>query len=358
MTEKKAVFTALAEILEVPNEGHDADTNPFLTVARFVFTDDKGAPLSTALATGKQGIEAEDFDQIIKTAMDMPVKMNFTGEKAANHTGSYVIGHMRKMAKISEGDTNKLVAEAVLYNEEYRDEVNYLKKAFADGEAPGISYEVAYESSIIKEGVEWIKELVTCAATFVGKPAYGTRTALLALASSKNDEQFVQTMKTLVAQAEGAKGIIPTPSNKGGKNVEELEKAQQDVERFKAEAETKTAEITKLSEAITAKDTEISTLKEQIATIEREKLIETRNRRFTESGFTLEANAEKADKKKAFWLSLSDEAFDEYLEDLIAAKGTAVVTDDKKIAAASARSTLPRPDTTVAENPVSFNFRD
>jgi hypothetical protein len=356
MTEK-ALFTALAEIIEIPNEGKDANINPYLTVAKFIFADDKGAPLSTATATGMQGIEVEDFDQIIKTALDMPVKMNLIGESAANHVGSYVIGHMRKMEKVSEDGINKLVAEAVLYNEEYPEEVNYLKKAYADGEAPGISYEIAYGNSIIKEGVEWIKNVITCAATFVGSPAYGNRTSLLALASAKNNKEFVQTMKTLVAQAEGT----PTPSNKGGTNVDELEKAQKEALEFKAEAETKTAEIAKLTETLTAKDDEIATLKETIAQNEREKVLSTRMGRFTEAGFALEANAEKADKKKAFWLSLSDEAFDEYLEDLVSAKGSnkEPTDEEKKLAAASSRSTLPRPDLDAnPSNGLSFSFRD
>lgn len=353
----RAIFTALAEILEVPNSG-DA-LNPYLTIARFIFADDKGAPLSTATKTGLQGIEAGDFDEVIKTALDMPVKMNFTGEGAANHGGSYVIGHIKQMEKSLAENNNKLIADAVLYNEEYPEEVTYLKKAFADGEAPGISYEIAYGTSEVKNGVEWIKNLTTCAATFVREPAYGKRTSLLALASSKNDEEFVQTMKVLVAQAEGKKEENPIPSIKGGKNVEELEKAQKEVEKFKAEAETKTAEISKLTEAITARDAEIATLKEGMVAIEREKTIETRNRKFTESGFTLEADAEKATKKKAFWLSLSDEAFDEYLADLVAAKGMSKETpEDKKLAAASSRSTLPRPDVSNDAPVLSFSFRE
>lgn len=354
----RAIFTALAEILDVPNDGPDSKVNPFLKVARFVFADDKGAPLSTATATGFQGIEVEDFDEIISTALDMPVKMNFTGKGVESHNGSYVIGHMRKMDKVLAENNNKLVAEAVLYAEEYPDEVKYLQEAFAMGKAPGISYEVAYGNSTIKDGVEWIKNLITCAATFVDSPAYGNRTALLALASAK-DEDFVNTMKTLVAQAEGTNIDTPTP-NKGGKNVDEkeLEKVQAELATLKAEAATKTGEIAALNEQLSAKDAELNTANETIATLQREKVTESRVSKFTEAGFMLEADAEKAEKKKAFWLSLSDEAFDEYIADLMAAKAMAAKPEKK--AEASLRTTpVPRldtPSTDGIEVP-SFKFR-
>jgi hypothetical protein len=352
----KAIFTALAEILEVPNEGPDSDINPYLTIARFVFADDKGAPLSTAKG-GLQGIELEDFDSVIKTSLHMPVKMNLIGGTVGNHRGSYVIGHIAKMNKVVTDGTNQLMAEAYLYKEEYPDEINFLKEAHASGEAPGISYEIAYNDSIIKNGVEWIKNLITCAATFVKHPAYGRRTALLALASADDDNEFIQTMKTLVAQAEGTDDDTPIPSNKGGKNVDELEKAQEDASKFKAEAETKSAEVSRLTEELEAANGQISTLNESIATMQRERATEIRVKKFTDAGFMLEADAEKAEKKKTFWLSLSDEDFDEYISDLVSAK--ALAEKPKEKAEASRRIELPRLESSTDDVEVpSFRFRE
>jgi len=353
----KAVFTALAEILEVPNTDIKK-VNPLLTIARFIFADDKGAPLSTADATPLQGIEFEDFDEVIDTAMHMPVKMNFSGEDVARHEGAYVIGHISKMEKaVAEDGTNQLVAEAVLYKDEYPQEVKWLKEKYDAGEAPGISYEIAYGSSIIKNGVEWLKNLITAAATFVKSPAYGKRTALLALASAKTDEEFVSTMKTFVAQAEGTQ----KETIEGGINVDELEKVQQEAATYKAEAETKAGEITRLMDVITAKDAEISSLNDNVATLTNEKKLETRQRMFTEAGFMLEADAEKSDKKKAFWLTLSDESFDEYLADLVAAKAMATSKElpDKKAEAASRLTALPKPEFSQEGLEVpSFRFRE
>lgn len=349
----KAIFTALADILEVPNSGPDSEINPYLTVARFVFADDKGATTSTGNGN-LQGIELEDFDTVIKTSLHMPVKMRLMGDTVGSHSGSYVIGHIIDMTK----EDNKLVAQAVLYREEYPEEVTFLKEAFAEGKAPGISYEIAYGDSVIKNGVEWLKNMFTTAATFVKSPAYGSRTALLALASAKDEGEFIQTMKTLVAQAEGIENDDPIPSNKGGTNVDELEKAQKEAEAFKAEAETRTAEISRLTEALEAKDVEIASLNTTVSTLQGEKLMETRVRKFTEAGFMLEADAEKADKKKSFWLTLSDEGFDEYLDDLVSAKAMAAKPEKK--AEASARNTLPRLDASAdADGQIpSFRFRN
>src|SRR4051812_48084854 len=149
----RAIFTALAEILEVPNEGPDSGTNPYLTKARFVFADNKGAPTSTGNGN-LQGIEEEDFDEVIRTALHMPVKMNYLGaDNVGSHRGSYVIGHISDMQKVTNGDTSQLVAEALLYAEEYPEEVTFLKDAFANKKAPGISYEIAYANSTVKNGV-------------------------------------------------------------------------------------------------------------------------------------------------------------------------------------------------------------
>lgn len=359
MTEK-ARFNAIAEILEVPNDGEDSQVNPYLSLARFVFADDKGASTSTSIGGIQQGIEAEDFDEVIKTAIHMPVKMNLLGESVGSHTGSYVIGHIKKMTKQQTSDgTNQLIADAVLYKDEYPEEVQFLKDKYDIGDAPGVSYELAYAGSVVKNGVQWLKDLVTCAATFVRSPAYGKRTALLALASAK-DEDFVHTMKTLIAQADSSTEPI-IPSNKGGNTVDELEKAIAEVERFKAEAATKTAEISTLTEQITAKDQEINTLTSTVATLQKEKTIESRIRKFTEAGFTLEADAEKAEKKQNFWLSLSDEAFEEYISDMVsAAKAAKESVPSGGVALASLRTAaLPKLEVPAdSTNGLSFRFRD
>ena len=115
-----------------------------------------------------QGIELEDFDEVIKTSINMPIKMFYTGSGTGNHLGSYVIGHITGMEKAqAEDGTNQLIADAVLYAEEFPEEVKYLKEAYAEKRPPGISYEIIYGDSIIKNGVQWLKKMFTTAATLV-----------------------------------------------------------------------------------------------------------------------------------------------------------------------------------------------
>src|SRR3972149_2345609 len=264
--------SAIAELTEVSSDNF---SNPLLTVAKFIFADDKGN-------VNRQGIEVTDFPAIAQSAIDMPVKMSFSETGAGNHYGSIPIGHIKAMETVQENDVNKLIATAVLYADEYPDEINFLKDAYASGKAPGISWELNYKSSIVRDGIEWLKEIVTKAATFVKVPAYGSRTHLLALASAE-DNTLVELAKEILLQA----NIKEEPKDKGGNKVEKEE------------------------------------LKKKVQAMEKATLIESRTHKLVEAGFTLEADAEKLAKKKEFWASLSEEAFNEYVEDLKAAKATA-----------------------------------
>jgi len=171
-------------------------------------------------------------------------------------------------------------------------------------------------------------------------------------------------MKAFIAQAEGSSGEgNENPNDKGGINVteeeikalqEEAAKAKALAEQLSAEAETKTAEIARLTE-------ENDQLKVENETLKTEKTLESRVRALAEAGFPLEADAEKAQKTKDFVLSLTDEAFDLYLENIktIQAAATAQVAEASKKVAFASRNTqqVPRPEVTDdAQNIPSFRF--
>jgi len=299
--------SAIAELTEVSSDNF---SNPLLTVAKFIFADDKGN-------VNRQGIEVTDFPAIAQSAIDMPVKMSFSETGAGNHYGSIPIGHIKAMETVQENDVNKLIATAVLYADEYPDEINFLKDAYASGKAPGISWELNYKSSIVRDGIEWLKEIVTKAATFVKVPAYGSRTHLLALASAE-DNTLVELAKEILLQA----NIKEEPKDKGGNKVEK-EELERKLAEATADAASKDAEIARLGTVITEKDAAYEELNKKVQAMEKATLIESRTHKLVEAGFTLEADAEKLAKKKEFWASLSEEAFNEYVEDLKAAKATA-----------------------------------
>jgi hypothetical protein len=280
----------------------------------------------------------------------MPVKMKFIGYGSifgdkkgmvGEHEGSVPIGVIQNMEVVTIADDyHQLVATATLWNDEYPEEIAWLRKAFAEGKAPGISYEINYRDFDRAGDVQWLKDTHTGAATFVKTPAYGARTALLALASSEKSE----LEKGIIAIAEQL-----TLGTKGGNRMDEkeLEALKAEKEAFKAEAATKQSQIDELSTKLAESTTQAESLKAEIDSLKQAALVDSRLRAYTEAGFTLEAEAEKADKKKAIFASLSDEQWGEYLGDLVSAKAAANAQPPANPAAAalalaSANSRIPK----------------
>ncbi len=354
---------ALSNVVDIENPNDPQ--NPFTTLATFVFADDK--PNSN-----KQAIPYDEFPSITATAIGMPIKIRFTGAGAADHAGSVPIGVIRSMEeKTLPDNTHQLIATATLWAEEFPEEVQYIKKAFADGEAPGISFELGYKDSITEKGIQWIKNVVTLAATFVKNPAYGTRTRLLALAADQMGGMMtcdnfaamvareaimcglaltdvIDSLEKLSGESETDTSMASASTDEGGNQMEE------ELQQAKALAASLSSEIEALKAQITDRDSAIEAAKGEIAQLKQAALIDSRTRKFVESGFTLEADAEKADKKKALWASLSDEQFDEYLSDLVAAKAAAAPAQPANsalaaIAQASSKSAMPKPEVQEAD---------
>lgn len=321
-------ITSIAEITTLTDPENFA--HPLLTVAKFILADDKGN-------SNNQGIEVEDFDDVIKSAVDTPIKMRYIGSKGVGgHFGSIPIGHIKRVEKETASDgRNLLVAWAVLYKDEFPDEVQFLVDAFASGEAPGISYEIKYKDSVVKNGVQWLKQLITKAATIVKSPAYGNRTALLALASNReiSDEDFTREVLNII-----------TPDE-----IKEVQHMDDDkIRQLEADAATKQTEIETLKQELTTLQGQLQAVTDENTGLKRAQVLESRVRAYTEAGFSLEADAEKAAKKKDFLANMSDEVFSEYLSDLKALKETAradTATAERKGTAIPKLATMERETT-------------
>lgn len=338
MTQKVTEFTSsLLSIAEEWQHFH----HPGLRYVRFVFCDDKPNQ-------NKQGVEYEDFAEVIASAINTPIKMRFLGEAAGSHIGSVSIGHITDMEENTlEDGTHQLIADGVLYASEYPDEIEYLEEAFADNKAPGISFEINYDASkaVVKDGVTWIKSLLTRAATFVRNPAYGTRTALLALASnnSLNDKELAEGLSAI------ANELRPKITIEGGNNKveEDLKKVREELDELKLKLSEAATKITDLETANASLTTEKDELQKDLdvkiaslATVAREQLIATRTAAVAEAGMTIETDEAKLTKKQEFWAKMDEEGFAEYVEDL---KAAAKVAPKKSAALASAsRNTVPR----------------
>jgi hypothetical protein len=329
---RNSIFkVVLSSIQAMPSQD-----NPFLVTAKFIFADNQGNE-------NGMGIEFVDFPEVASSAINMPVKMKYLGEGVGNHAGSIPIGHITEMNIQDDGEIKQLIGTAALYAEEYPDEISFLMESFKSGDAPGISWELGYADSVIKDGIQWLKGIITKAATFVRQPAYGKRTALLALASDAalTDKEFDVELLKLA----GATSI----DTKGGNTVNE-EELKKEVARLKEELAAKDAALAaKNAELETLQTTNSSvveenkTLKEKVASIEKNILAEERARKYVEAGFTFSEEAEKAAEKKAFLASLEPNVFESYLADLVTAKASA-----KPAASASASSgtQIPKPNLT------------
>lgn len=309
--------------------------HPLLRKVRFIFADDKPNG-------NNQGIEYEDFELAKQTAINMPIKMRYLGtaDQAGGHTGSVTFGHITDMSEETlEDGTHQLIGEGVLYKEEFPKEVEFLERAFAEGKAPGSSYEIVY-SDVKKDGpVEWLKNFATSAVTFVRHPAYGTRTALLALASDNriSDDELNEKLVGIIED------IRPKNDEKGGSNTveKELEELKAENEKIKAENERLTKENETLNTAKAELETKVETQDKAIAEFQRTKLVEDRTAKVAEAGLSVpDADLER---KQTYWVSLSEEAFAEYLEDIKAVKALAPKVEEPKKAVASLNIDLPRP---------------
>lgn len=322
---------SFAEI-SVKNTAH-----PGLRTAKIIYCDDQ--PNSNGY-----GVEYEDFPDLENTLIGTPVKIKFVGTGPSGHKGSIPIGHITQVSEAEVAGVHQLIVDALLFADDYPDEIEYLDTAFAEGKAPGVSFEVTYHDSVLKNGIQWIKGLVARAATFVRSPAYGDRTALLALAADKNlsAEDFMTELSALIVNNESQK------TTKGGNNRmdKELEEALAKIATLEAELVTaneavaaKSGEVVTLTSTNETLTAEIETKDATIAEFESKEVLAERRAALTEAGIELELKAERI-------IAMSDEDFAAYVEDLKAVAAAAKPdTKETKKLMASRTTRLPKFET-------------
>lgn len=284
--------------------------NPLQTIIKFVFADDQQDG-------NKRVLPYTEFSNVIRSAIGMPVKMRFDGFGVGDHKGAIPIGAITQMEEVTINDNHhQLIAYATLWKDEYPEEVTWLTDKHKEGKAPGFSYELVYRDADWEGGIEKIKNVLTGAAALVKVPAFGKRTPLLALASLMETPEGTEEVKKLLAEIFEIEG----GNSMDEKELEALKAKAELVETLKADAASKDQVIADLQAQLTAKDTEITTANDKIASMERDNLLNDRVKRYTDAGFALEAEAEKADKRKNRFVSMSEDEFADYLDDLVATK--------------------------------------
>lgn len=248
-----ANFTA--ELSFGENEAQAAlSDNPNVRWAKFVFTDDQPNG-------NKQRIPKEEFPNILRTGVFMPIKMA-SGKIEDGHSYAEplgVISHLRE-------DANQVLGLAAFWIAEREDDINLLKTMTEINKNPQLSWEVWYENSSTDEsGIEDLHGVVVRATTIVGKPAYQGRTPILAMssetASDSSEEIQNQIEESSMELEEKVKALETMLETLKLQYEEESAKVKEELEKTKCELDSATQNRAELQSALDAANSELTELR-------------------------------------------------------------------------------------------------
>jgi len=265
-------------------------SNPMVTWAKFILTDDK---------PNKNGVTLpqSEFANIIKSGIHMPIKMA-NEDIAENHDESIPIGVITNLKQVK----NQIIGLAAFWNKERTNDVELLKEKFASGEQINVSWEIACHEKELEDGGIEIENASLRAATIVGLPAYGGRTPILEMASKNKQEDEI---------------------------LDELKELQDKLEAVTAERDSLQEEITELksSEDEAERDAQLKELQDELETLrkfkqevdaekERTEKLSSLKQKFVEAG--IEKDEEYFVENSERLIGMTEEAFDFMLQELVA----------------------------------------
>jgi len=280
------IVQLLQEDLELEYASLGRNINPLLTYVKFILTDDKPNG-------NKVRIPKEEFSNLIKTGIYMPLKMAVK-EIKPGHEDASPLGVITYLVEKDD----RVVGIAALWNRERPEDVELIKSRYADGKPLTLSWEIGYKDSTLEDGVETLLDCVLRATTIVGLPAYGKRTPITEVEAKKEEEASKEETK-----------------------LDELEKAKATIEELKASntellAKIQALESMKVTDEMTS---ELETLRkfkaDKDAEAEKEALLGEIKESFEKAGVTKDGeffteNAEKLLKMK------ESETLEFYIESL------------------------------------------
>lgn len=262
----------------LPNEVSAAiSKNPTLKWIKFVLTDD-------APNANKQRIPIEEFANLVRTGVHMPIKMS-QGYIREGHEYAVPIG---SIASLVERE-HHVEGIAGLWRKEFPGEVDLLEEMASSDEKPQLSWELMYKGSTVEEGgIEAFSDVALAAATVVGMPAYEGRTPIVLMASKQQSDADYKI------------------------KIEEYDKMEEKLKALQSQVDSLTETNKELEISFSALKEEHETLKGDMEKVsaEKDELAE----------FKSDIDAEKAKAEKlASILKLFEDANlsvpDEYLED-------------------------------------------
>jgi hypothetical protein len=312
---KKAVFDGM--LRAAASESH-----PGQQLLSFVFTDYKPNK-------NKQGVPREEAENIISTGLNMPVKISFASRKPKGHLGAFPIGPILSLRE----EEDRIIGEAIVWKNELPDVAEYLAKASAESNGVHFSWELLYEdSNIDAEGIQWLKGIVTSGITIVDTPAYQGRTPLLALAE---EQLFMDELQKQLDELKKQVSTLTAAVAEKDKKISDLESAMAEVQKERDTLNTEAEELRVFK---------ASAEKAQAEAV----VLDARRTKMAEAGLDESVFA----KRKGTILTMTDEAFNAYVDDL-----AAVAKHNK--ASASANDKIIIPDPVTSDNaPKQFTAKD
>ena len=272
--------------------------NPTLRWLKFVLTDDQPNE-------NKQRIPQEEFDNLIRSGINMPIKMA-EGDIADGHPGSKPIGVITHLKQVA----NKIEGLAALWSSERPDDVDLIIDEFESGTPPQISWEVPFDEEILgDDGISTLKGIILRAATLVRLPAFAGRTPVLAIAS---------------------KDIKPIEANANNQEDTMTDEQIKELEDKLAEATSKIAELTgqlkEKTDGFASVEEELTTLREFKAQADKAAdeatLLTSVRAKFAEA--EIEKSDEYFEENKEHFLSLDGTSLDFMIQEMSAFAKTSV----------------------------------
>lgn len=159
-----------------------AEKHPLQTRLTFVLTD-------FSPNKNNQAIPRDEAENVIASAVGMPVKINFNGISEGGHSRATPVGPITDARIQTIEDRDVILAEAILWKSEFEDIDEYLRSSTAENKRIGTSWELYYKESEVIENIEWLKGVIVAGTAIVKDPAYGDRTPILSIAELNLEEK-------------------------------------------------------------------------------------------------------------------------------------------------------------------------
>jgi hypothetical protein len=314
-------------------KAYASELNPFQTIVEFVLTDFEPNK-------NKQRIPKEEAQNIVASAQHMPIKINFDNNTVRGHAYSTPIGTLADVWV----DEDVIRARSIIWKDEFPQVDQFLRQATSEGKTIGTSWEIYYSEARENNGITDLHGCVLSATTIVDNPAYGERTKILSIAESLSLMEELEVLRTSFSNmlyvldelyAEAVNQEIQKTA------IEDAETAISRIKELFSQLKTSSAEVVteneNLKTQLTTLEDTVSVLTARVTELENEKAEAERKRVEAEVSVSRRESLASAgvtfttedwENRKPRYLSMAEETFQSYVEDLkVVSRGIVSVPD-------------------------------